>query len=178
VICGAGIAGISSAYFLAAREGIKDILLLDMDSPLSLTSDQSTECYRNWWPGPGDGMVRLMNCSIDLMEGLARDSNNIFHLNRRVLYCSSDPARVPAILQEAQEISRLGAGPWGTRKTAVTNLTPCLEARRTLSSLWSRPAARSRSDPALLPVPGGRYLCCLTHCRAGWLSAQQLGCTC
>src|SRR5256886_11256899 len=37
-------------------------------SPLSLTSDKSTECYRNWWPGPGDDMVALMNRSIDLLR--------------------------------------------------------------------------------------------------------------
>src|SRR5512142_1614648 len=83
VICGAGIAGISAAYFLAARQGITDILLVDERDPLSLTSDKSTEGYRNWWPGPGDAMVALMNRSIDLLENLAHESDNIFHLNRR-----------------------------------------------------------------------------------------------
>ncbi len=53
LICGAGIAGISAAYHLAVRHGVKDILLVDERAPLSLTSDKSTECYRNWWPGPG-----------------------------------------------------------------------------------------------------------------------------
>jgi glycine/D-amino acid oxidase-like deaminating enzyme len=71
VICGAGIAGISAAYHLAARQGIKDVLLVDDRPPLTLTSDKSTEAYRNWWPGPDDAMVRLMNRSIDLLEELA-----------------------------------------------------------------------------------------------------------
>ena len=45
----------------------EDAVVTDvMGAPLSLTSDKSTECYRNWWPGPGDAMVRLMNRSIDL----------------------------------------------------------------------------------------------------------------
>ncbi|MFH1183511.1 MAG: FAD-dependent oxidoreductase, partial [Chloroflexota bacterium] len=68
VICGAGIAGVSAAYFLS-RSGVQDILLLDERPPLTLTSNSSTECYRNWWPD--SEMLALMNRSIDLMEALA-----------------------------------------------------------------------------------------------------------
>ena len=64
VICGAGIAGIAAAYHLAVRRGVRGVVLVDEGAPLSLTSDKSTECYRNWWPGPGDDMVALMNRSI------------------------------------------------------------------------------------------------------------------
>jgi len=53
---------------------------VDERPPLSLTSDKSTECYRNWWPGPGDDMVALMNRSIDLLEEEARESGNVFRL--------------------------------------------------------------------------------------------------
>ena len=70
VICGAGITGVSAAHFLS-KAGIKDILLLDERPPLSLTSDRSTECYRNWWPDAE--MLALMNRSVDLMEMLADD---------------------------------------------------------------------------------------------------------
>ncbi len=91
VICGAGIAGIAAAYHLAVRGGVKNVVLVDERPPLTLTSDKSTECYRNWWPGPGDEMVSFMNRSIDIMEELARESGNIFNLNRRgYLY---DPER-------------------------------------------------------------------------------------
>jgi len=48
VICGAGIAGISAAYHLSVRHGIENILLVDEGAPLSLTSDKSTEFYRNF----------------------------------------------------------------------------------------------------------------------------------
>ena len=51
VICGAGIAGVAAAYHLAVRRGVSDIVLVDERPPLSLTSDKSAECYRNWWPG-------------------------------------------------------------------------------------------------------------------------------
>ena len=54
VICGAGIAGIAAAYHLAVRRGVRGVLIVDERPPLSMTSDKSAECYRNWWPGPGD----------------------------------------------------------------------------------------------------------------------------
>src|SRR6059036_99005 len=92
VICGAGIAGIATAYHLAVRRGIADVVLVDERPPLTLTSDKSTECYRNWWPGPGDAMVAAMNRSIDLLEELARESGNVFRMNRRgYLFASADP---------------------------------------------------------------------------------------
>jgi len=112
VICGAGIAGISAAYHLAVRHGVQDVILVDERPPLSLTSDKSTECYRNWWPGPGDGMVRLVNRSIDLLEDLARESNNAFHLSRRgYLFVTADPTRIADFERVAKESSSLGAGP-------------------------------------------------------------------
>ncbi|MFN2232622.1 MAG: NAD(P)/FAD-dependent oxidoreductase, partial [Anaerolineales bacterium] len=99
VICGAGIAGISTAFHLALR-GVKEIVLVDERAPMSLTSDKSSECYRNWWPGPGDAMVSLMNHSIDLMERYANRSGNIFHMNRRgYLYLSADPTHLSAFIQ-------------------------------------------------------------------------------
>jgi sarcosine oxidase subunit beta len=104
VICGAGIAGISVAYHLSVRHGIKNILLVDQDAPLSLTSDKSTECYRNFWPGPGDAMVSLMNRSIDILENLARESGNLFHLSRRgYLYVTADTNRIPHFKRVAEE---------------------------------------------------------------------------
>ena len=42
VICGAGIAGISAAYHLAVRHGVKNIVIVDERPPLTLTSDKST----------------------------------------------------------------------------------------------------------------------------------------
>ncbi|MDX2314502.1 MAG: FAD-dependent oxidoreductase, partial [Gammaproteobacteria bacterium] len=61
VICGAGIAGIAAAYHLSVHRGVRDVVIVDELPPLSLTSDKSTECYRNWWPGPGDAMVAMTN---------------------------------------------------------------------------------------------------------------------
>jgi len=100
VICGAGIAGVALAYHLTVRHGLAGVVLVDERPPLSLTSDKSTECYRNWWPGPDDAMVALMNRSIDLLEELARESGNVFRLNRRgYLFATADPDRVPRLVR-------------------------------------------------------------------------------
>ncbi|MER3458535.1 MAG: FAD-dependent oxidoreductase, partial [Chloroflexota bacterium] len=112
VICGAGIAGIAAAYHLTVTYGLRNVALVDERDPLSLTSDKSTECYRNWWPGPGDAMVRLMNRSIDLLDDWARESDNRFRLTRRgYVFLTADPQRIPLFEVSAQESSQLGAGP-------------------------------------------------------------------
>jgi glycine/D-amino acid oxidase-like deaminating enzyme len=111
VICGAGIAGVAAAYHLAVKQGIRDVVLVEQGAPLSLTSDKSTECYRNWWPGPGDAMVAFMNRSIDLIEEIARATDNRIQLNRRgYVYATADSARVPLLRQAAEQVAALGAG--------------------------------------------------------------------
>ena len=57
VICGAGISGIATAYHLAVTHGVKHVVLIDERPPLTLTSDKSSEAYRNWWPDAADGAV-------------------------------------------------------------------------------------------------------------------------
>ena len=52
VICGAGIAGVAAAYHSGRRAWRDDVTIVEPGHPLSLTSDKSTEAYRNWWPGP------------------------------------------------------------------------------------------------------------------------------
>src|SRR5215471_5384791 len=125
VICGAGIAGISAAYQLAVKQGLQNILLVDERAPLTLTSDKSTECYRNWWPGPGDAMVRLMNRSIDLLEDLARESGNVFRMNRRgYLFATADASRVPLFIERAREAEALGGGPARMHTSAASDYRP------------------------------------------------------
>ena len=111
IVCGAGIAGIAAAYALADA-GLPRVLIVDPGAPLSLTSAKSTECYRNWWPGPGDAMVSLMNRSIALMEGHANASGNRFLMNRRgYLFATSAIKRVDNFEAQALEAQSLGAGP-------------------------------------------------------------------
>ena len=101
VICGAGMAGIAAAYHLAVRGRVKDIVLVDEREPLTLTSNKGTEAYRNWWPGPGDTMVRFVNRSIDLLEELARETDNCFQMNRRgYVFLTADDRQIPVMKDE------------------------------------------------------------------------------
>ena len=178
VICGAGIAGISAAYHLAVRRGVEDVILVDERPPLSLTSDKSTECYRNWWPGPGDAMVNLMNRSIDLLEELARETDNAFHLNRRgYLFVSADPDLVPELKRVAKERCALGAGPLrvhsGGPGDPVYVPAPAqgFEGLPTGADLMLDRALISKTFPFL----SERVVAALHIRRCGWMSAQQLG---
>ena len=178
VICGAGIAGISAAYYLAVKHGWRDILLVDERPPLSLTSDKSTECYRNWWPGPGTAMVGLMNRSIDLLEELAGQSGNVFHLNRRgYLYVTADPNKIPAMQQAAEESSRLGAGALRTYRGAVGD--PIYQPTAAEGYAGEPEGADLILDRGLLrqhfPYISQKAVAALHARRAGWFSAQQLG---
>ncbi len=112
VICGAGIAGISTAWQLAVKHGMRNVVLADPWPPMTLTSDKSTEAYRNWWPGPDDAMVRLMNRSIDLLEGMAEVSDNRFRMNRRgYVYATANPERAESMRTSGVLASSYGAGP-------------------------------------------------------------------
>jgi glycine/D-amino acid oxidase-like deaminating enzyme len=177
VICGAGIAGISAAYHLSVRHGLKNVLLVDERAPVSLTSDKSTECYRNWWPGPGNAMVALMNRSIDILEDLARESNNRFLLNRRgYLFVTADPARIPVFLRAAEESAALGAGPV-RRHTGLPGAAAYVPAhprgfenQPTGSDLITDAALIRRHFPYLTE----KTVAVIHPRRCGWFSAQQL----
>jgi glycine/D-amino acid oxidase-like deaminating enzyme len=178
VICGAGIAGISAAYSLAVQQGTTNVILVDERPPLSLTSDKSTECYRNWWPGPGDAMVSLMNRSIDIMEELAVESGNVFRLSRRgYLFLTADPARIPDLERAAEEPCALGAGPLrihvGQPGDAPYVPAPDqgFEGLPTGADLMLDPNLIHRHFPFLSEQVVGA----LHTRRCGRLSAQQLG---
>ena len=178
VICGAGIAGISAAYHLAVRHGLREVLLVDPLPPLSLTSDKSSECYRNWWPGPGDAMVALMNRSIDLLEDLAEESGDIFHLTRRgYLYATADYAKIPGMIQAAQNISALCAGP--LRLHTGSPGDPPYQPAYAHGYQDQPDGADLLLDSTLLqqhfPCLSEQAIAALHVRRAGWFSGQQLG---
>ena len=177
LVCGAGIAGVSAAYHLAVRRGLADVWLVDERPPLSLTSDKSSECYRNWWPGPGDAMVGLMNRSIDLLEELARATGNVFQLNRRgYLYVTANRGA----RRRSGMGRRGGRGPRGRSLrihgwpagAAYEPAPPTgFEGQPTGADLIVDPALIRRHFPYLAEETAA-----VLHVRrAGWLSGQQLG---
>lgn len=178
VICGCGIAGIATAYHLAVAQGVRDVALVEQGAPLSLTSDKSTECYRNWWPGPGDAMVALMNRSIDLLEQIAHESDNRIQMNRRgYLYATADPARIPAMRRAGEEAAALGAG--ALRVHDGRSSGPAYAPAPAHGFEGQPDGADLLLDPALIrahfPYLAPETVAVLHPRRCGWFSAQQLG---
>ncbi|TFH50543.1 MAG: FAD-binding oxidoreductase, partial [Lysobacterales bacterium] len=178
VICGAGIAGIAAAYHLSVQRGMRDVLIVDEHAPLSLTSDKSTECYRNWWPGPGDAMVALTNRSIDILEALARESDNRFLLNRRgYLFATADAERAERMRADARESCALGAGEFREHAAGSGGADYVPAPSSGFENLPD--GADFISDQSLLrrhfPYLNEGTLAIVHARRCGWLSAQQLG---
>ncbi len=175
VICGAGMVGIAAAYHLAVRRGVREVVLVDERPPLTLTSDKGTQAYRNWWPGPDDAMLRLMNRSLDLLEELAEESGNYFRLSRRgYVFLTADPDRVSAMQREAAEISALGAGPLRLHPGPSPYRPPPPEGYRTVPD-----GADLLLDPGLIrehfPFVAEDAMAALHARRCGWLDAPRLG---
>lgn len=79
-VIGAGSVGIAVAYYLVRDHGVHDVALVDARDPMSLTSAQSGENYRNWWPHPV--MTAFTDHSITLMEALDGASAGRLHMTR------------------------------------------------------------------------------------------------
>ena len=97
-IIGAGISGISTAYYLLENHGIANTVLIEAGHPMSFTSAQSGENYRNWWPHPA--MVSFTNRSIDLMEEIAIASDNRINMTRRGYALATRPRDVGSLLEQ------------------------------------------------------------------------------
>lgn len=101
IVIGTGIIGIATAYYLARSRNQPKIVLVDRDQPMAFTSAQSGENYRNWWPHPA--MVAFTNRSIDLMEDIARDSDNRINMNRRGYALATRGSDIDAIVAQLHD---------------------------------------------------------------------------
>jgi glycine/D-amino acid oxidase-like deaminating enzyme len=178
VVCGAGIAGVAVAHALTRKHGVRRVVLVDDQAPLTLTSDKSTEAYRNWWPGPDDAMVRLVNRSIDLLEAWATASDNRFLLNRRgYVYATSRAERAAQFATDAALASAQGAGPLRTYRSRAeaAGYQPSThsgwQGHPDGADLFLDHDAIRAHFPWLAPD-----ICAVLHARrCGWFSGQQLG---
>jgi glycine/D-amino acid oxidase-like deaminating enzyme len=175
VICGAGIAGIAAAYHLAVKHGCQHVTLVEAENPLSMTSDKSTESYRNWWPGPDPGQTAFMNHSIDLIEEIARATGNRINLNRRgYVFASADATSAGWLIEMATKAASHGAGPVRVHDggdSYVPSPDRGFDTPLTGADIITDQALIRRHFPYLAPETR-----VIAHARrAGWLSAQQLG---
>lgn len=178
VICGAGIAGVAAAHALAVGHGVRNVVLVDERAPLTLTSDKSTEAYRNWWPSVDDAMICFMNRSIDLLEQHADASDNRFLLNRRgYVYATADTQRAAQFLADARLAERQGAGEvrvYRSRDDAVQYM-PSAHTGFRHHPLGSDLFLDQNAIRDYFPFLADGIVAVLHARRCGWLSGQQLG---
>jgi glycine/D-amino acid oxidase-like deaminating enzyme len=98
LVIGAGIVGVSVAHALKKAAPGLAVALVDRGQPLSFTSAQSGENYRNWWPHPV--MKRFTDQSIDLMEETARATGERIALTRRGYVLATRSASLDGLLAE------------------------------------------------------------------------------
>jgi glycine/D-amino acid oxidase-like deaminating enzyme len=119
-----------------------------------------------------------MNRSIDLMEGLARSTNNRIHMNRRgYVFATADTAKIPQLLSLAKAAEANGAGEARLHDTPSSAYVPSSESGfdspLTGADIITDASLIRRHFAYLAPETTA-----LAHVRrAGWLSAQQLGMT-
>lgn len=164
VVVGAGIAGVATCYELAVRQGVEEVVIVDPRPPLTLTSDKSSECYRNFFPARP--MVELTNRSIDILEDLRDRSDDFFNMSRQgYLFLTGTSGQLAALTNAAQKSSAHGAGP--------VRFDPPAGGPEHQSGfdIYQTPDSLSARFPYLSSqVLGGVHVR-----RAGWFSAQQLG---
>ena len=97
-IVGAGVAGIAAAYYLCTEYGVRSLLLIDERQPMSFTSAQSGDNYRNWWPHPV--MVDFTSYSIDLMERIALETSNVLNITRRGYAIATRRADIDGLISD------------------------------------------------------------------------------
>ncbi len=176
VICGAGIAGVAAAYSLAVDYGVEDVTLVEPGNPLSLTSDKSTEAYRNWWPGPDRAMTAFIDRSLDLIERIARDTGNRINLNRRgYLFATSDKAKIDFLAGIARLAEERGAGAARFHDSPSSVYTPSPERGFDFALTGADIITDRASIKKHFPYVTVETIAVAHARRAGWLSAQQLG---
>ncbi len=176
VICGAGISGIATAYHLAVTYGVKNVVIVDERPPLSLTSDKSSEAYRNWWPD--EMMVRLLNRSIDWLERWALESHNRFLLNRRgYLYFTANPNSIPDFQRAAQTAAQAGAGDVRVHVDRSNDAAYApIDPQRFLDQPTGSDLLLDRSLILdRFPCVNPEVIAAVHARRCGWFSGQQLG---
>lgn len=160
------------------RYGVTNICLVDAGAPLSLTSDKSTECYRNWWPGPGSDMIDFTNRSIDLLEQIALATDNRIAMSRRgYAFATADPATLANLRNTGKDAANRGAGQFREHTSVahadsyISHHESAWQNMPTGIDLLTDPDLIQQRFPALTTAT-----CGLLHARrCGWISAQQLG---
>jgi glycine/D-amino acid oxidase-like deaminating enzyme len=172
-VIGAGSVGLAVAYDLVTRHAVTQVAVLDPRDPMSLTSAQSGENYRNWWPHPV--MTAFTDHSITLMEELDRASGGRLNMTRGGYALVTRRARPADLIDELYH--GYGDVPGRIRLREADDA----DYQRSLRSPWT--AAPDGVDvllhPGLIrrafPAYADDVQSVIHIRRAGSISAQQMG---
>jgi hypothetical protein len=122
-------------------------------------------------------MVRFMNRSIDLLDELARATDNVFKLNRRgYVYATASAAHAQQLAEQGAQAARQGAGPLRVHESGSTSRYPTTTTEGFDASL---DGADLILDRALIrqhfAYLADDCVAVLHARRCGWFSGQQLG---
>ncbi|HZQ06559.1 MAG TPA: FAD-dependent oxidoreductase [Anaerolineae bacterium] len=121
VILGAGMAGLATAYHLAVNHNIPKITIVDERAPLGLTSSRGTMAYRNWFPGPGNSLVRFINRSIELLEQIDDQTAHAIQLSRGgYVYLTATESQIEPWREAARDAQQRGIGEFREHQSIAT----------------------------------------------------------
>lgn len=177
VVVGAGIAGVATAYALV-NAGAGRVAILDDGPPLGMTSDKSTECFRNFWPGTDSAMLDLVGTSISRLMQLADISNDRFQLRQQgYLFATARPEELEELARQAAAVEKFGGGP-----LRIHDGTPGISTYQRMAADSPNPDRKGAdliTDQALIqsyfPYLANETIGLLHVRQCGALSAQQLG---
>ena len=174
-IIGCGSIGLATGYYLSRHHGIDNIALIDCGQPMAFTSAQSGENYRNWWPHPS--MVSFTNRSIDLLEAIARETDNRINMHRRGYVLATRHTDVDELIKQLHD----GLGDKADKLLRYHDDAKALGYERALKSDW--PGVRDGVDillnreliKAAFPSYASDIQSVIHIRRGGDISSQQLG---
>lgn len=172
VVCGAGIAGVATAYYLGCHHGLWNTVLVDPHAALSGTTSKSGENYRNWWPLAE--MAAFTERSITLMEAIADGCANAIQLQPRgYLYVSATCAVADTVDGIAARYAT--AGPMRVHDRPGLGYDPRPEASYRESLVGADIITHQPTIRMAFPHLSDRITLAVHARRAGLLSVQQMG---
>ncbi len=172
LVIGAGLAGIATAYYLTRSTRSPNTAIVDWRQPMSYTTAQSGDNYRNWWPHPT--MTAFTNASIDLMESIARESGNALNLTRRGYLLVTRNTDIAPLVDELYA-GYVGAGPEFVREHDTSSIYTPPDDDWTLAPDGVDILLGSTLIREQFPALNPDIRSALHVRRAGELSGQQLG---
>ncbi|CEL96618.1 unnamed protein product [Vitrella brassicaformis CCMP3155] len=174
VVCGAGLAGASTAYHLQQTHPPVRVAMVDSRPPLSLTSSRSTECYRDYWPS--ECMVNLMDRSIakihaihnQLMESEGREGCGLSLCQKGYSFFADTDEASSRLMGSVDHFHRMGRP---VREVRADDAVGDDGLSGHGLDVYDGPESVRKH----YPWAGEGMRGCLKAKRCGWLDAQRLG---